>query len=182
MAQCFNVLTRKTIVKLFCGKDTSKTVNIISVKKPSETFLQSDNCIARKENPIKGKGINGFTVIGHLIIWPMLNFCGFKREFHWMFCKNSPKRDEQILMKWKTGSPIDVNFIRQMLCVFVEAETVQAKDLFYLILIGNSSRVAPAWPVGSLALFLYANVKSGKNRQWQFRKVPRRSAKHFGTL
>lgn len=82
MAQCFNVLTRKTIVKLFCGKDTSKTVNIISVKKPSETFLQSDNCIARKENPIKGKGINGFTVIGHLIIWPMLNFCGFKREFH----------------------------------------------------------------------------------------------------
>jgi len=71
----------------------------------------------------------------------------------------------KFLMKWKTGSPIDVNFIRQMLCVFVEAETVQAKDLFYLILIGNSSRVAPAWPVGSLALFLYANVKSGKNRQ-----------------
>jgi len=45
-------------------------------------------------------------------------------------------------MKWKTGSPIDVNFIRQMLCVCVEAETVQAKDLFYLILIGNSSREA----------------------------------------
>jgi len=105
--------------------------------------LAWDRCNRKaKKCTYKGKGTSGSPVIGNLRIYPIVNFCGFKHEFHWIFCKNSLKRDDNILMKWKTGSPIDVNFIRQMLCVCVEAETVQAKDLFYLILIGNSSREA----------------------------------------
>jgi len=45
--------------------------------------LAWDRCNRKAKNvPTKGKGTSGSPVIGNLRIYPIVNFCGFKHEFH----------------------------------------------------------------------------------------------------